>query len=251
MEQLVFKNRSDKMFDPGPEGLLVPMPDGFEGAREIEGSAPVDVRAGQGVAVKSPIPPNAGALFASQIRIGFVIPAEGEPSVEFRQKMPLGIERPLLLVPVTARLTVEATGLRALPEQADKQGNAVKLYELEDIAPGGTLAFTVRGLPALEHRGRHIAAAICLLMLAGAVVFAARGRQSAHLEAGTDKLAERREKLFAELVALEQARRQAKSDKSDGKRDGSLEQRRQDLVSKLESVYRELANVAHGERALP
>src|SRR5205814_3672129 len=57
MEELIFKNTSEKAFDPGSEGLLIPLPDGFEGAKEIEGSVPLDLRAGQGAAVRTPISP--------------------------------------------------------------------------------------------------------------------------------------------------------------------------------------------------
>jgi hypothetical protein len=239
MEQIVFKNVSEKMFDPGPAGVLVPLPDGFEGAREIEGTTPLDVRAGQGAAVKSPIAPNNGALSAVQMRVGFVIPASGSQTLDFRQKLPFGLEGALLLIPGNANLTPEAPGLKYEGERADAQGHAVKIYDLDAIAPGGTLALTVRGLPALNRRGRNVAAFLCLLLVGAAVVGSARKPQKvAHAEASAEKLTERREKLFAELVAIEQARRQAQGARDDG--------RRQEVIAKLENVYRELAQVAHG-----
>jgi hypothetical protein len=246
MEELIFKNTSDKAFDPGNEGLLIPLPQGFEGAKEIEGSAPLDLRAGQGAAVHAPISPNTGAMFATRVRVGFVLPAGGAPNVELKQKLPFGLEGALLLVPANTNLTLEASGVHERPAQADAQGNSVKLYELDAIPPGGTLALTVKGLPALDRKGRNIAAALCLLLIVGAVIASPRSPRVTRAVASATQLAERREKLFGELVSLEQQRRQARAD---GKRDAGVEERRQELVSKLENVYRELAGVEHGPRA--
>jgi hypothetical protein len=95
----------------------------------------------------------------------------------------------------------------------------------------------VRGLPAIDHTGRNVAAGLCLLLLLGAVVGSRRppAASKAHVEA--EKLAERREKLFAELVALERTRKEAPS----AGKNGALQARRQELVTKLENVYRDLA----------
>jgi hypothetical protein len=243
MEELFFKNVSDKAFEPGGDGLLIPLPEGFEGGKEIEGSVPLDVRPGQGAAVRAPISPNQGAMFATRVRVGFVLPAGGQSDVEVRQKMPFGLEGALLLIPASANLTIAASGLRERAAQADAQGNAIKLYELDPIPPGGTLSLTVRGLPALDHKGRNIAGVLCLLLIVVAAIASRQPPQVARATAGAAQLAERREKLFGELVALEQQRRA-------GKREGA-DERRQELVTKLEHVYRELAGLEHGPRATP
>jgi hypothetical protein len=122
----------------------------------------------------------------------------------------------------------------------------VKLYELDAVPPGGTLQLTVKGLPALDRKGRNIAGVLCLLLIVAAVIASPRPQQAVRAAASAGQLAERREKLFGELVTLEQQRR-----RSDGKRDGALEERRQELVAKLENVYRELAGLEHGPRAAP
>jgi hypothetical protein len=89
---------------------------------------------------------------------------------------------------------------------------------------------------------------LCLLLIVGAVIGSPRPPQVTRAVASAGQLTERREKLFGELVALEQQRRQARAD---GKRDGAVEERRQELVAKLENVYRELAGLEHGPRAEP
>jgi hypothetical protein len=185
-------------------------------------------------------------MFATRMRFGFVMPAGGAPSLEIRQPMPFGADGVRLLIPANANLTVEAAGLRPQPDAKDAQGNVVKIFDLDNIAPGSALALTVGGLPAVAHTGRNIAGVLCLLLVAAAVVASPRSRQVAHAEASAAQLAERREKLFAELVALEQRRRQARTE---GKTDAASDDRRQELIAKLENVYRELAGVEHGPRA--
>ena len=76
------------------------------------------------------------------------------------------------------------------------------------------------------------------------LIGSSRSQKVAQAQASAAQLTDRREKLFAELVTLEQRRRQGQAgDKKDE------DARRQELVAKLENVYRELAGVEHGPRA--
>lgn len=246
-QSLVFKNVSDKIFDPGDRGLLIPLPEGATGAQELPRSEPLDLGAKGGVALKAPIPPSSGVAFASQANFGFVLPTSGTSSFSVRQPLPFGMESPLILVLASTNLTMAAPGLRMLPDEKDPQGNIVKMYELPKIAPGGVLAFTVGGLPAHERQGQIITAVLCLLLIAGA--FVAGWRQSATHGQDRDaqtRLVAEREKLFAELVALERERRAAQGT---GVANGVYERRRTDLVEKLESVYRDLDGLDRGSAA--
>jgi hypothetical protein len=243
MEQLLLINTSDKVFEPG-EGLTIPLAKGFEGGRELEGGTPVEVKAGDGIVLKTPVVPNRGT-FTSDIRVVFLVPAGGSSSVDIRQPLPFGMRSPLLIIPASNHLAVEAPGVRKLQDQKDSQGNVVNLFELPEIQPGGELSLTVTGLPALDRRNRKVAGVLCLLLIAAAVVGARRPAEVARAAATAQKLTERREKLFADLVAVERERKET------GQSNGALETRRQDLVSKLEGVYRELARVEHGESPPP
>jgi hypothetical protein len=248
MEQLVFKNVSDKIFDPGAAGLKVQLPEGFENAKEIEGGLSLEVHANQGLLVRELIPPSQAALFALQIRVGFFLLARGSSRVELTQNMPFGLESPFFIIPAAANLTLAAPGLRALPDRADSEGTPLKVYETDDIKPGGVLALTVGGLPSLDHTGRNVAGVLCLLLVAGAVVGARRpGAPTTRAPVEAGKLAERREKLFGELVTLERARRTGIGPG----RNGSLDVRRQELVAKLETVYRDMAGREQGDSPLP
>jgi hypothetical protein len=245
MESMVFKNVSEKIYEPGPDGLLIPLPAGAESTREFEGSVKLDIR-DEGVAMHNAIPPNRAAVFALQVRTGFILLAHGANKLAVTQKMPFGLEQPLILVPSGSNLRLVGPGVRASPDRQDKLGRPVKVYEMPDIAPGGTLAFTVVDLPALNRGGRNLAATLCILLVLGAVVLARQPPEAARNHAEAGRLSERREKLFAELVTIERTRRQ---EATGGKSNGALEERRRDLVAKLENVYRDQARREQGDAA--
>ena len=126
-------------------------------------------------------------------------------------------------------MTVDSSQITGRQERAV----GAKKYWLmrgEPVPPGGTLRFTVRGLPAPDNTGRIVAAVLTLLLIAAAFVFGRSGGSGQKQGEATerDRLVQRREKLFTELVALE--------DREVGQRSG-----RGELVQKLESIYRELA----------
>jgi hypothetical protein len=243
MLALAFRNPSQDIFDPGEGGLMVPLPEGAVGAQEMEGSEQLDITPGQGVRLKSPIPPDGAASFLTPMRFGYVLPAEGTSRLELRQVLPVVLNEPFILVPAKAGLELEAAGLRKLPDEADSQGEKVYAYTLPPIAAGGTLALNIIGIPARDRSGRTVAAVLCVLLVLGAVVLAGPARgQAAHV-ADREALAERREKLFAELVELEQQRR---DEEPRAGANGRLADKRRELVTRLESVYRDLAKIEEG-----
>jgi hypothetical protein len=243
MQQLTFENMSTRIFDPGPDGLLVPLGEGFRGAQVLEGGAPTEPGAENGVFLKTIIPPNSGSMFPTHVRVGYVLPVESNGTVALRQPMPQGMQNPLLLVPESTRLTLTAAGLRRLPDQADNKGAAIRMYELPAIAPGGMLAIAVAGVPYYSRTGRIVVAVLCTALLGAGIFAARRPRSGQKKRAGTADvdIHDRREELFAELVSVERARRQAQP--GAGNRHDA---QRREIVSKLETVYRELARVDRG-----
>ena len=73
--------------------------------------------------------------------------------------------------------------------------------------PGARWLSRSAASPRATESGRTVAAVLCVLLVLVAVVLAgpARGGHAAHVD--REALAQRREKLFAELVELEQQRR--------------------------------------------
>jgi hypothetical protein len=237
LEMLPLENKSDKMFDPGPGAIEIPLPQGFTGADAGQSERKIEVRQNHGVAVHGTISPK-GALggadaksAGNEVQFGFVMPYEGD-SKEIAQAMPTGIGLFTLIVEQIPGLEVTGPGIGA-KEQRELGGVKYWVMPGQPIPPGGTLRLTVTGLPSLDHTGRTVAGALTLGLLALALIYGRRPRDDARRAAAgaRERLTARRETLFAELVAVEKQAR-------DGK---ASAERRAELITKLEGVYQQLA----------
>jgi hypothetical protein len=244
MQRLVFQNVSREIFDPGEQGLLLPVPANAVGVQEIPGASPLEIGPG-GVRLKAVIPPNGAAATATQVQFGYAFMLGDSSSVDLRQTVPAALEELLIIVPAKANLTLEASGLKTLPEETNENGEKLKLYTVGPVGAGGDLVLTVSGAPTRERAGVVLATSLCCLLVLAAVVWgrAPKGEGGGAQGAGRQVLIERREKLFSELVAVERERRQPGAPSN-----GVLETRRRDLMGRLEALYRELGG-EEGARA--
>jgi len=244
LEFLPLENTSDKMYDPGPGAFEIQLPSGFTGAQPQENERKVEVRQNHGIAVHGPIVPKRSLLGvseserkANEVVFGFVLPYDGDTHV-FSQPMPNGIGLTTLIVDKKIPgLTASGPGVGAGQERS-LGGNKYWVMPIEAVAPGGTLTFTLNGLPSTDSWGRRFAAGVSVLFVIAAIAFARRPRAAgaAKQKSGTDeksRLVAKREALFAELVALERAARAAGTP-------APADQRKQ-LVARLEQVYQDLA----------
>lgn len=178
LQNLIVENTSDKVFDPGPSGLFIPLPGGFAGAEKLPGGSDIDLKEGVGAFLRTPLPParSAGALV--QVRVGYLLTTHETPEFEIVQPMPLGMAGGIVMVPGENPVTLAAPGLRTRPSERDDNGNQLRLYDLDAVPPGQALRLTVRGLPTREQAGKWIVAALAgMLVVAG--VFGARRPRSA------------------------------------------------------------------------
>ncbi len=233
IESLPLENTSDKLFDPGVGGVEIRLPSEFVNAEGAEGEHKIEIRKGIGVAVHGIIPPHRpqadpNRKSPDEITFGFVMPFTGSTR-DFAQTFPTGLGEFTFITDQIAGLTIDSTQITGRQE---REVGAKKYWLMrgESIPPGGTLRFTVRGLPAPDKTGRIVAGFLALALIGVAIVFARQG--GAGEKKGTtgdrDKLVQRREKLFSELVAIET-------------RDVGDKAARGDLVQRLESLYREIA----------
>lgn len=170
MQNLLVENTSDKVFDPGQRGLLIPLPDGFAGAEKLPGGADLEIKEGAGVFLHTLIPPTQAPAAAVQVRVGYVLATHETPEFDIVQPMPLGLQGGLILVPDQIPITLSAPGMRMLAPAHDDDGNVMRMYDLEAVAPGQALRMTVRGLPTRNQVGKWIAAGLVgLLIIAGIV----------------------------------------------------------------------------------
>jgi hypothetical protein len=243
IETLPLVNPSGKIFDPGPGGIEIPLPSEAVNAEGAEGEHKIEVRKGIGVAVHGLIPPRRPPLEANQkspdeITFGFVLPVRGS-TLKFEQRFPNGLGEFTFVTEQLVGLSIDSTQVTGRQER-ELGGKKYWLMRGEPVPPGGTLRFSVMGLPAADDTGKIVAAILALGLLAAAIVLSRHpdspGKSARVEERG--RLVERREKLFAELVAVESRRAQAAeaaAPRSSPDRD--------DLVRKLENVYRDLATL--------
>jgi hypothetical protein len=233
IETLPLVNLTDKLFDPGPGGVEIPLPAEFTGADGAEGEHKIEIRKGIGVAIHGRIPPfrppqtnDPARKSPDEVTFGFLMPVSGSTR-DFEQRFPNGFGEFTFITEQLAGLTIDSAQITGRQER-EVSGKKYWLSRGETIPPGGTLRFTVRGLPAADTSGRNIAGLLALALVVAAAVFARRPRAAAKATGPTERerLVQRREKLFAELVGVE-----SRGDRAT----------RGELVQKLEAVYRDLA----------
>jgi hypothetical protein len=239
LEMLPVENRSSKLFDPGVGAFEIPLPTEFTGAEAQDNPArKIEVRKGRGMAVHGTFSPKTSVgddakQAGNEVTFGFVLPYNGT-SKDFEQLMPNGIGLFTLIHEQIPGLQITGPGIGAR-EAREVGGKKYWVMPGSAIAPGGTMRFTVTGLPSLDHSGRVVSAVLALALIGLAIAFGRRPKDDAR-QAGPserERLEARRESLFADLVAVERA---AKSGAA-----AATPERRRELVAKLEGVYQQLA----------
>jgi hypothetical protein len=203
--------------------LVFDLPDEAVGAGVLQGSAPNAVAAGKRVTVTGPFAP-------------------GNTLVQFAYSVPLGDEQIVLaqkLPAPLARVTVIAQKLGAMrlssPQIAQRRemsadGQAYLVGEGGGVKAGETLTVTLDGLPHRPTWPRNLALVLAAVVLAAGAWGASRGG-SPKVAARRQQIQTKRDKLFAELAALEDQRNR-------GTIDGrAYSVRREQLVTALEDLY--------------
>jgi len=250
LELLPLENTSDKMFDPGPGAFEIPLPAEFVGAQAAgENERKLEVRQNHGIAVHGAIVPKKMQLATpdaekeQEVVFGFVLPYHGDTHV-FSQPAPNGIGQLALIIDQKLEgLSASGPGVGERREQTFG-GRKYWAIPIAAAPRGGTLTFTLTGLPSHDTVGSWVAGILALALVIGAFVFGRRpqsGAGSKHRTAAEERerLVDRRESLFSELVSLERTARAAGTP-------APADQRRQ-LVARLEQVYQDIAALDEGE----
>jgi hypothetical protein len=176
LQNLLVENASDQVFDPGPRGLFIPLPEGFTGAEQLPGGAELEIKEGVGVFVHGLLPPAPSPGATAQVRLGYVLTTHETPDYEFVQPMPLGLQGGLVMIPSEFALGLSTPGLRTRPAERDDNGNELRMFELDTVPPGQALHMTVLGLPTRHQAGKWIAGVLAGLLVAAGFVAARRPR---------------------------------------------------------------------------
>jgi hypothetical protein len=206
--------------------IVVNMPTGALSATVLAG-APQAVALGDHVTITGPFAPG-----QTDVQLAFRVPvASGD--VTFEQTMPLSVPGLAVLMKKTGNLSFASPQLPNVQER-EFEGERYILAQGPALPAGAPLAITVSGLPHHSPWPRRIALTLAFALLS--VGFWAAGRRtSPSVDAARVKqLTGKREKLFGELVRLEQQRRAGSTDAA------KYAERRPALMAQLERVYRDL-----------
>jgi hypothetical protein len=209
-----------------PSAVVLDMPSGALSASILSG-APQAVALGDHVSITGPF-----ASGRTEVQIAYSMPISSG-DVTFEQVLPLAVPGLAVLMRKTGDISMSSPQLPNIQERVI-EGDTYLLAQGPALHSGATLAVTVSGLPHHSPWPRRIALTLALLML-GSGFWAAGRRPSPTANAVRAKqLSGKREKIFSELVRLEQQRRAGSIDTA------KYAERRSALVAQLERVYRDL-----------
>jgi hypothetical protein len=207
--------------------VVFDLPDGASGAGIMEGSAPNAVVAGKQVAVKGPFAPgNTLVQFAYSLALK-------DERLTIQQRLPAQLmQLSVIAQKASSDMRLSSPQLSGQREMS-AEGQAYIVAQGPAVRAGDAISLTLSGLPHHATWPRNLA-----LVLAGAILAAglwvARRRAPVKDGAEASRLLARRDRLFTELTALEQQKQTGAIDER------HYDARRQDLVSALEAVYRQL-----------
>ena len=216
--------------------MFIVFPEGATGAGALEGSSTLAVVQGDRVRINGPFPPG-----TTQVQVGYRLPYNGD-SVTIAQQWPAAMEQLFVAAEKVGNLQLSSAQFQQ-QQEATAGGAPFLMATGGRINAGDTLTITLTGLPHHSTLMRDIGVGLGLLILAVGfwAGFGGRSIRKRHDE----ELVRRKEKLFADLVALEEQQRQGRVDAA------RYTSRRQSLVSQLERVMGELDREPIGQPTTP
>lgn len=199
------------------------LPTGAAGATLMEGpQAQVNI-IGTRVRIQGPFAP--GATF---VQIGFALPQDGD-TIDLIQPFPANVEKLGVIVKKVG--AAKLTSPQLSRQQEMPAGGETYIAAAGGAVPAATpIQLTVTGLPHHSSWPRYTALGLAMAVALAGVVFG--GRSSPHRGGDVRKrLLGRRERLFQELVRLENDHRRGKGDAA------RYAARREELLAQLEHVY--------------
>jgi hypothetical protein len=203
--------------------LIVDLPTGAAGATVLEGSSPAASVSGDRVTITGPFPPG-----STSVQVGFQL-RHSSSELTIQQTWPAPLEQLTVALEKLGNVSMASPQFSTVGEVKSESGSPFLLASGPRLPAGSTLTLQLSNLPAHSAVARNVALAIAGVILAFGTWMAFSARTAAAQQ--RPRLAARRDRLLAELAALEGQRR------AGGRVD---EMRRQRLVAELEQVYGEL-----------
>lgn len=200
------------------------MPPDAVGTTVIQGSSPLASNKGRDVTVAGPFPPGITAI---QVAAEFPV---GSGTIALDQVFPAPMAQLVVIAKKSGDLKL-ASPQFTRTEDSVIEGTAVVLGIGGELPAGQTFALTMSGLPHRSTVPRNIALVLAALVVVLGVWSVSSSSGKTDRTEERRRLVARREKLFQDLVRVEQDHRRGKID---GARYAS---RREELLQTLEHVY--------------
>ena len=203
--------------------LVFDLPPGAVGAGVLEGSAPQAVAAGNKVTVTGPFKPG-----DTIVQFAYSVPL-GSEEIVLSQKMPAPLSRLAVIAQKIGGMQMSSPQL-AQRREMTAEGQIYLVGDGGPVKAGDTITVTLASLPHRPTWPRNLALVLALVVLGAGAWGATRGA-SPQQASRQQQMHARRDKLFAELAALEDQR-------SKGSLDARVyATRREQLVTALEDLY--------------
>jgi len=207
-----------------PEPLVIELPEEAQGAGTMDGSSPLATVQGRRVRIAGPFPPG-----TTSVQLGYRFPYSGGEATVL-QKWPAALETLFVAAEKVGKLQIASPQFERTQES--QAGGAPFLMATGGrLNAGDTMTIHLTGLPYHSRILRDVGVAGGLVILAAGLWMGTRGRPET---TQTRQLQQRKEKLFGELVQLEEQLGSGRID------DAKYAARRQTLVTQLERVMGEL-----------
>ncbi len=203
------------------------MPGDAKGCGLLQGSTPQATVTGSHVAVQGPFAP--GSTF---VQVGCELPAESG-GIDIEQRFPVALNHLAVVVKRLGETTLRSPQLKEQRE-VPADGEVFIAATGGAVAAGQPIELAVSGVPHHSPTPRRVALTLALvIMLAGAWTVARRPVEdrATTIAAERKRLLTRRDKLFNDLVRLEEDRSNGRVD------DRRYGVRREEIVGALEKVY--------------
>lgn len=212
--------------------LILDLPSGAAGAATLEGSSPSASVSGDRLTVTGPFAPG-----TTQIQVGFRLLYDSS-RMTVVQRWPAPLEQLTVALEKAGAVTMTSPQFSTVGDVNAESGTPFLLASGPAIPSGGTLSLELVNLPVHSPTPRYVGLGLAFLILGVGAGFAFTTRTRSADAAR--RLLSRRDKLLADLAALEERRL----------RKGALvapeEARRQRLVAELEEIYGELDETTLG-----
>jgi hypothetical protein len=224
-----------------PEPLVIELPEDAQGAGTMEGSSPLATVQGRRVRIAGPFPPG-----TTSVQLGYRYPYSGADAT-IVQKWPAALEQLFVAAEKVGNLQIASPQFERIQES--QAGGAPFLMATGGrVNAGDSLTINLSGLPYHNRMLRNVGVGAGLIILAAGLWIATRSRPPQTTQ--TRQLLQRKEKLFGELVQLEEQLGAGRIDQP------KYAARRQGLMTQLERVMGELdrspdAHTGGGVEGLP